>query len=126
MESLIFVFFLETAVMVVLPTALQVTFPFPSTLAISALEEDQVTEASAPEGSAVMESWTVSPFLALAKPVILMPVRVTSAAFTSISFVAFTPPASAVMVTLPAATPVTFPLSTVAIPVLEEDQEIPL
>ena len=34
-----------------------------------------------------------------------MPVRVTSAAFTSISFVAFTPPASAVMVALPAATP---------------------
>ena len=70
MELLIFEFFWETAVMVVLPTALQVTFPFPSTLAILALEEDQVTEASAPEGSAVMESWTVSPFLALVEPVI--------------------------------------------------------
>ena len=55
-----------------------------------------------------------------------MPVSVTSAAFTSISFVAFTPPASAVMVALPAATPVTFPLSTVAMPVSEEDQEMPL
>ena len=125
MDAVLLPSFREVALIVVLPVSLAVTLPLPSTDATEGLEDSHFTEPSAPAGSAVMESCTVSPFLALVEPLILMLPTATSAFFTSTVLLPLTPPAVAVTVTLPALTPVTFPPSTVAMLLSEELQLTP-
>ena len=65
------------------------------------------------------------PFLPLSAPVILMLFNTASASFTVTEIFPDFPPASAVMVTVPAFMPVTLPPSTVAILVSEDDHLMP-
>ena len=117
--------FLDVAVIVVSPAALQVTLPLASIVATPSLEDFHVTDASALAGLGVMDSWMVAPFFPLASPLMAILFRTTSASFTVIFWVPDFPPASAVIVASPALTPVTLPPSTVAILLSEEDHFTP-
>ena len=117
--------FLDVAVIVVSPAALQVTLPLASIVATPSLEDFHVTDASALAGLGVMDSWMVAPFFPLASPLMAILFRTTSASFTVIFWVPDFPPASAVIVASPALTPVTLPPSTVAMLLSEEDHFTP-
>ena len=90
--------FLDVAVIVVSPAALQVTLPLASIVATPSLEDFHVTDASALAGLGVMDNWIVLPFFPLASPLMAILVRTTSASFTVIFWVPDFPPASAVIV----------------------------